>query len=60
MSLTAHLFSVFWQHHHTVSTLEKEAISAIIEQNNKSILYQDLEELCEALECEISELLTKE
>ena len=32
----------------------------IIEQNNKSILYQDLEELCEALECEISELLTKE
>lgn len=32
----------------------------IINQNNKSVLYQDLEELCEALECDISKLLTKE
>ena len=32
----------------------------IIEQNNKSVLYQDLDELCEALECDISDLLTRE
>lgn len=30
----------------------------IIQQKNKSVLYQDLDELCEALECDISELLT--
>jgi DNA-binding Xre family transcriptional regulator len=32
----------------------------MIQQNNKSVLYQDLDELCEALECDISELLTRE
>lgn len=31
----------------------------MINQNNKSILYQDLDELCEALDCEISDLLTR-
>lgn len=30
----------------------------IIQQKNKSVLYQDLDELCEALDCDISELLT--
>lgn len=30
----------------------------MIQQKNKSVLYQDLDELCEALECDISELLT--
>ena len=32
----------------------------IINQVNKSVLYQDLDELCEALECDISDLLTRE
>lgn len=32
----------------------------MINQKNKSVLYQDLDELCEALECEISDLLTRE
>lgn len=32
----------------------------IINQKNKSILYQDLDELCDALDCTITELLTKE
>lgn len=32
----------------------------MILQKNKSVLYQDLDELCEALECEISDLLTRE
>ncbi len=32
----------------------------IINQKNKSILYQDLDELCDALNCTITELLTKE
>ena len=32
----------------------------IINQENKSILYQDLDELCEALECSISDLLKRE
>lgn len=31
----------------------------IIKQANKSVLYQDLDELCEALECDISDLLTR-
>lgn len=31
----------------------------MIGQKNKSVLYQDLDELCDALECNISELLTK-
>lgn len=31
----------------------------MINQNNKSVLYQDLDELCEALNCSISELLTR-
>ena len=31
----------------------------IINQNNKSVLYQDLDELCEALECDISDLLSR-
>lgn len=30
----------------------------MINQDNKSVLYQDLDELCEALECDISDLLT--
>ena len=30
----------------------------MIQQKNKSVLYQDLDELCEALECDISELVT--
>lgn len=32
----------------------------MINQKNKSVLYQDLDELCDALECEISDLLTRE
>ncbi len=32
----------------------------MINQNNKSVLYQDLDELCEALNCSIAELLTRE
>ena len=32
----------------------------MINQKNKSVLYQDLDELCEALECETSDLLTRE
>lgn len=32
----------------------------MINQNNKSVLYQDLDELCEALNCDISDLLTRE
>lgn len=31
----------------------------MINQNNKSVIYQDLDELCEALECDISDLLTR-
>ena len=31
----------------------------MIKQVNKSVLYQDLEELCEALECNIGDLLTR-
>ena len=31
----------------------------MIGQKNKSVLYQDLDELCESLECDISELLTR-
>lgn len=31
----------------------------MINQVNKSVLYQDLDELCDALECDISDLLTK-
>ena len=31
----------------------------MIGQKNKSILYTDLDELCDALNCEISDLLTK-
>lgn len=31
----------------------------IIKQANKSVLYQDLDELCEAFECDISDLLTR-
>lgn len=32
----------------------------MINQKNKSVLYQDLDELCEALNCTIDELLTRE
>lgn len=32
----------------------------MISQNNKSVLYQDLAELCEALECDVSDLLKLE
>lgn len=32
----------------------------MINQENKSVLYQDLDELCEALECDISDLLTRD
>ena len=32
----------------------------IISQNNKSVLYQDLDELCEALECDIVDLLVRD
>lgn len=32
----------------------------MINQDNKSVLYQDLDELCEALECNISDLLTRD
>ena len=35
MNRTTHLFFVFSQHHHTVSILENEAISAIIDRHNK-------------------------
>lgn len=31
----------------------------MINQDNKSVLYQDLDELCEALECDISDLLKR-
>lgn len=31
----------------------------MINQDNKSVLYQDLDELCEALECDISDLLIR-
>ena len=31
----------------------------MITQVNKSVLYQDLDELCEALECDITDLLTR-
>ena len=31
----------------------------MINQRNKSILYQDLDELCEVLNCDISDLLIK-
>ena len=31
----------------------------MINQKNKSVLYQDLDELCEALDCDISDLLTR-
>lgn len=30
----------------------------MINQNNKSVLWQDLDELCEAFQCDISELIT--
>lgn len=32
----------------------------MINQKNKSVLYQDLDEMCEALNCEINELLVRE
>lgn len=32
----------------------------IINQSNKSVLYRDLDELCEALSCDISDLLKRE
>ena len=32
----------------------------IINQSNKSDLYRDLDELCEALSCDISDLLKRE
>lgn len=32
----------------------------IISQANQSILYRDLDELCEALSCDISDLLKRE
>lgn len=32
----------------------------MVKQNNKSVLYQDLDELCEALDCDISDLFTRE
>ncbi len=32
----------------------------MINQENKSVLYQDLDELCEALECDISDLLIRD
>ena len=31
----------------------------MINKKNKSVLYQDLDELCEALECDISDLLIR-
>ena len=31
----------------------------MINQINQSVLYRDLDELCEALECDISDLLTR-
>ena len=31
----------------------------MITQVNKSVLYQDLDELCEALDCDISNLITR-
>lgn len=47
------------------STKEEKAMNYtnflnMINQNNKSVLYQDLDELCEVLNCSISELLTRE
>lgn len=32
----------------------------IINQSNQSVLYRDLDELCEALSCDISDLLKRE
>lgn len=32
----------------------------MINQENKSVLYQDLDELCEALDCDISDLLIRD
>lgn len=32
----------------------------IIHQSNKSVLYRDLDELCQALSCEIGDLLTRD
>lgn len=32
----------------------------MINKDNKSVLYQDLDELCEALECDISDLLIRD
>lgn len=32
----------------------------MISQENKSVLYQDLDELCEALDCDISDLLIRD
>ena len=32
----------------------------MISQKNQSVLYQDLDELCEALECDISDLLIRD
>ena len=40
------------------SVMNYTNFSNMIQQKNKSVLYQDLDELCEALECDISELLT--
>lgn len=40
------------------SVMSYTNFSNMIQQKNKSVLYQDLDELCEALECDISELLT--
>ena len=31
----------------------------MITQVNKSVLYQDLDELCEALDCDIADLITR-
>ena len=48
----------------TIRSLKGESIMNytnflnMIQQKNKSVLYQDLDELCEALDCDISELLT--
>ena len=32
----------------------------MINQKNKSVLYQDLDEMCEVLNCKINELLVRE
>lgn len=32
----------------------------VINQKNKSVLYQDLDEMCEALNCKINQLLIRE